>query len=169
MSDDLVFEVLNTQHNRPAFSCGIDTLDNYLHRQARQDLERRVAGVFVLRKAGTTDVLGYYTLSSAEVNATALSQDLLKKLGRYPVFPATLLGRLAVDQRYQGQGFGKLLLINALQRSYHSEIGSAFVVVDPIDAGATQFYTKYGFRPLLDHADRLSISMATIKTLLGHR
>ncbi len=166
MAEAPVFEVLNKQHNRSAFSCGVEALDNYFHRQARQDLERRVAGVFVLRKAGTTDVIGYYTLSSAEINAAALPQDLLKKLGRYPVFPATLLGRLAVDSRYRGQGFGKLLLVNALQRSYHSEIGSAFVVVDPIDTDASVFYARYGFRPLIDHGDRLFIPMGTIAALL---
>ena len=112
------------------------------------------------------DVIGYYTLSNVAINAAALPNDIRKRLGRYPVFPATLLGRLAVDSRFHSQGFGKLLLINALQRSYHNEIGSAFVVVDPIDKNATTFYVKYGFQPLVDHENRLFIPMGTIKALL---
>jgi ribosomal protein S18 acetylase RimI-like enzyme len=164
MAQDPVFEILNPQlHNREGFSCGVQSLDDYFRRHARQDHERRLAGVFVLRKANTDDVIGYFTLSSTEVDARALPSETVKKLGRYPVFPAILLGRLAVDSRYRGQGFGKLLLTNALQRSYHNEIGSAFVVVDPIDPAAAAFYTKYDFRPLRDHGNRLHISMGTIK------
>jgi len=166
MRDEYVLEVLNKSHDRQGFSCGVEPLDTYFHRQAGQDRDRHLAGVFVLRKANSNEVLGYYTLSSAEVNATVLPNEVLKTLGRYPIFPATLIGRLAVDNRYQDQGIGRLLLMNALERSYHSDIGAALVVVDPLDAAVLPFYTKYGFQELLGHAPRLFITMRTIKKLI---
>lgn len=61
--------------------------------------------------------------------------------------PVVLLGRLAVDQRYRGQGIGAFLLERALRRSMLSaeHIGLSGVVVHAIDESAKAFYLKFGF------------------------
>lgn len=66
---------------------------------------------------------------------------------RYPKVPVTLLGRLAVDTRYQGQKIGQLRSAHALLRSVRQakEIASMAVVVDAIDEAAVNFYQKYHF------------------------
>jgi len=71
---------------------------------------------------------------------------------------------LAIDNRFQKQGIGKLLLIDALKRSYEisKSIGSFAVVVDPIDNDAEQFYHKYGFIKLPD-SGKMFLPMNTIK------
>ncbi len=78
-----------------------------------------------------------------------------------------VLGRLAVDNLYKGQGLGELLLIEALKRSYYTSINSVAsmaVIVDPIDDDAVKFYNKYGFI-LLPDSGKMFISMETISEL----
>ncbi len=91
-----------------------------------------------------------------------------KKLPRYETYPAILIGRLALDQRYQGQGLGRLLLVDALSRclDLSTEIGAIAVVVDAKDDKARAFYEHVGFLRLLDNAYRLYIPMASIAHLL---
>jgi predicted GNAT family N-acyltransferase len=93
--------------------------------------------------------------------------DLQKKLPKsYTSIPATLLGRLAIDHRFQGKGTGKLLLIDALKRSYKisKTIGSFTVIVDPLDEEAENFYKKYGFIKLPD-SGKMFLAIQTIKIL----
>ena len=161
-------EPLGNHHNREDFSCGNSGLDRYLKEQARQDLRRGCAAPFVLApERGGTSILGYYTLSSYGVDIGEFPADVAKKLPRYPLIPATLLGRLAVDRRYQGQGVGEFLLMDALHRALmqSAEIAAAAVVVDAIDAGAVKFYQHFGFVafPLL--AGRLFLPMKAVSAL----
>lgn len=86
------------------FLSGSDALDRYFREQASQDIKRRIATCFVAVSATAHDVAGYYTLTATSVALTALSPEVVKKLPRYPVVPAVLLGRLAVARHYQGQG-----------------------------------------------------------------
>lgn len=88
---------------------------------------------------------GYYTLSATGVNLTELPADATRKLPRYPLVPATLLGRLAVDQNYQGRGYGRFLLADALFRAVRSEIASFAVVVDAKDDAARKFFNARAF------------------------
>lgn len=107
----------------------------------------------------------YYTFSSTSVNVGELPEKIAKKLPRYPLVPATLIGRLAVDRRYQGKGYGELLLVDALKRSLLSteQIGSAVVIVDAKDDKAKAFYEHFQFMPLVDHSYRLFLPMAVVE------
>jgi len=110
-------EPLGKHHDRAAFSCGKKPLDQYIKEQARQDAKRHYAAPFVLVEKGKKNISGYYTLSSFGINLEDLPEAVVKKLPRYPIVPATLLGRLAVDEDYHRKGFGELLLMDALHRS----------------------------------------------------
>src|SRR6266581_2612434 len=130
-----VIELLRSNHDRADFSCGNASLDRYLREQAGQDLRRACATPFVLApERGDTAILGYYTLSSYGIDVGELPADVARKLPRYPLIPATLLGRLAVDLRYHRQGVGEFLLLDALHRTLvqSAEIAAAAVVVDAI-------------------------------------
>jgi GNAT superfamily N-acetyltransferase len=89
----------------------------------------------------------------------------MRKLPRYPLVPATLLGRLAVDRRQQGRGYGRFLLADALHRAALSEIASFAVIVDAKDDSARRFYERESFLPLLDQPMKLFRPMADIKQL----
>jgi hypothetical protein len=112
---DYRIEALDKRHDRKEFSCGVEPLDRYLKEQAGQDAKKRVAAPFVLCEGKSRAVLGYYTLSSQSIDVGAWPEDVVRKLPRYPVVPATLLGRLAVDRRMRGKGMGEYLLMNALR------------------------------------------------------
>ncbi len=161
-----VIEPLGPKHDRAAFSCGVEALDVYLHKQAAQDLKKRAAVPFVITPDGKT-IAGYYTLSQYAVQLDAIPGEVAKKLPKYPIVPATLLGRLAVGTAFRGQGLGAMLLMDALNRALqHSrELASAGIVVDAKDAAALEFYKKYGFLELPRVERRLFLPMGTVEQL----
>ena len=143
-------------------------LDNYLHRQARQDIKKRVAVAFVLRPDGKT-IARYYTLSQYSAELDAIPQDTARKLPKYPVVPATLIGRLAVSTAFRGRGLGGLMLMDALNRCLagSKHVASAAVIVDAKDEGTLAFYKKYGFLGLPKITHRLFLPMATIEKMFS--
>lgn len=160
-------EVLNPKHKKKEFSCGKQILDNYLHRQANQDVKRKLSACFVIEETKSGLIQGYYTLANNSLPLSLIPADLQKKLPKsYSSIPTTFLGRLAIDCRFQGEGLGRLLLIDALYKSYEisKTVGSFAVVVDPIDKDAENFYEKYGFIKLPD-SGKMFLAMQTIKNL----
>ncbi|MHB1841326.1 MAG: hypothetical protein ACYCPD_16330 [Acidobacteriaceae bacterium] len=157
-------EPLGTRHDRAAFFCGVPALDIYLQRQARQDMERNLAAVFILTSEGKT-VAGFYTLSAHSIQAAELPEKLAKKLPRFPL-PGTLFGRMAVSQSLYGRRLGEFLLMHALERAWlaSQQVASWAVVVDA-KAGARDFYLKHDFAPLPSQPDRLVLPMRTIEKL----
>jgi GNAT superfamily N-acetyltransferase len=151
-------------HDRASFESGVEPLDRYLRIQAGQDVRKNMAAVFVLALPGGL-IGGYYTLSATGVNLADLPPQTTRKLPRYPLVPATLLGRLAVDRRHRGKGYGRYLLADALFRSARSEIASFAVIVEAKDAAARGFYQRESFLPLPDQPMKLFRPMADIKTL----
>ena len=114
-------------------------------------------------------IAGYYTLSATGTNAEDLPQEIVKKLPRYPLLPAALLGRLAVDKNYQGKGIGKILLIDGLRRSFEtkSEMASMAVIVDAKDDSARKFYEQYGFMSFPKQPYKLLLLMSSISVLFN--
>jgi GNAT superfamily N-acetyltransferase len=153
--------VLSSLHKKNSFACEEPSLENYLKKQAGQDVKRQVAACFILEEDGGI-IKGYYTLSSDSVDRALVPEELQKKLP-YKTRPVTLLGRLARDTNYKGQGIGELLLADALKRAYQasSAIGSWAVVTDPIHEKARRFYEGFGFISL--ERGRMFIPMDTIK------
>ena len=160
---------LQKDHVRQTFCCGSPALDRYLQQQARQDIEKRVAAVFVLLQPPASQVLGYYTLSASSINTNEVPPELARKLPRYPQLPVTLLGRLAVDQQLKGQGMGQFMLMDALHRCLQAAVGIAAmaVVVDAKDDLAADFYQHFGFIPLNPSASRLFLPMMTVAKLFA--
>jgi len=162
-----VIEPLGDHHNRAAFHCGNESLDRYLRQQVTQDFRRNIAVPFVLVDNRSGKVAGYYTLSNYGIEAGELPPELTRRLPHYPYIPATMLGRLAVDMEYQKRGCGKLLLMNAMHRSFQTsqQTASYALVVDAIDDAARAFYKCYDLTQFPNHPYRLFIPMATIARL----
>ncbi|WGV24056.1 GNAT family N-acetyltransferase [Halotia branconii] len=159
--DNYLIEPLG-KHDRAAFSCGIEILDRYLKQQARQDARKRVAAPFVLVEKNSGIIAGYYTLSSTSIKFEELPIELSKNLPKYPIVPATLLGRLAVDQNHRKKGLGEILLMDALYRSLKSEIATIAVVVDAKDDAACSFYEHYNFIGFPNFSHWLFIMIETV-------
>jgi predicted GNAT family N-acyltransferase len=158
--------LLQKSHQKKDFCCGKAVLDSYLHHQASQDVKRKLSACFVSADEGNR-VLGYYTLSNASIRRELLPEDIRKKLPpAYTDLPATLLGRLAVDNNVKGKKLGTFLLLDALRRSYDISlsIGSIAVLVDPLDEDAEHFYGSFGFVKLPD-SGKMFLMMSTIANL----
>lgn len=162
----LSIELLNSKkHDRSSFTCGVDSLDDYIKTRASQELKKRVSTPYVLTDSPELQVLGYYCLSSYSIASTELDESIAKKLPRYPLLPAIMLGRLAVDSGYQGKGYGDLLVADALKRSLElsKQLASLAVVVDAINQGAAIFYQRHGFIEFPDDPMKLYLSVETIE------
>jgi GNAT superfamily N-acetyltransferase len=157
-------EALGPQHDRHSFTSGVEPLDRYFRTQAGQEARKNIAAPFVLVLPDGA-VGGYHTLSATAVRLAALPAEIARRLPRYPLIAATLLGRLAVDRRYQGRGYGRYLLADALGRAVRSEIASFAVIVEAKDEAARQFYERESFLPFLDQPMKLFRPMADIAKL----
>lgn len=156
---------LAANHRKRDFSCGESELDAYLKQLAGQHAKRNVSRTYVaVRKDDLDYVLGFYTLSMAQVEYTELPETVQGKLPRnYPV-PAARIGRLAVDNEAKGQRIGSGLLMNALARcaAIAKEVGTAGIIVDAKHEQAKAFYMKYGFTAFTEKPLTLFIPMWTV-------
>ena len=146
MTDTFRLELLAAHHNRDEFACGVPALDGYFARQATQDVRRRASACYVAVAVHSGKVAGYYTLAAGGVPLTDLSEELARKLPRYPSVPVAKMGRLAVDQAFQGQKLGGALLADAALRALRSEVAVYALVVDAKDDAAEAFYSHHGFQ-----------------------
>ena len=147
-SGDLYIRLLDDQHDRIGFACGVESLDRYLKTQAGQDVRRKANAVFVLSERDEpARILGYYTLCAMALSQGEVPEAARKHIPRYPLVSATLIGRLAVSKDRQGQRLGAVLLADALRRAFESAgtIGSSMVVVDALDESASGLYAAHGF------------------------
>ncbi|MCL1875920.1 MAG: GNAT family N-acetyltransferase [Synergistaceae bacterium] len=151
-------------HVKDGFDCGIAELNQYLFRQAGQDVRKYYAALFVAIESVTNKVIGYYTLSNTSVNLDTVPPASRKKLPKYTEVPAIRLGRLAVDTTTQGQGVGAQLLADAAIRSVLNVSAWVFMTVNAKDSNACAFYKKFGFESLLDDARHLYIPRQDLET-----
>jgi GNAT superfamily N-acetyltransferase len=161
------------KHDRSSFTCGVDSLDDYIKNRASQELKKLVSTPYVLTDSPERKVLGYYCLSSYSlakpplcgIASTELEESTTKKLPKYPLLPAIMLGRLAVDSEYQGKGYGDLLVADALKRSLalSKQLASFAVVVDAIDQGVAKFYQRHGFIEFPDDPLKFYLPVVTIE------
>lgn len=165
----LKIELLAKKHNRAAFSCRFEVLNTYLKERASQEAKKQISAPFVLLEEGNNTVIGYYTLSGFGVVLDDLPEETAKKLPKYPMVPATLLGRLAIDTRYEGRGYGVFLLMDALRRVFQAttDIASFAIIVDAKDDEARSFYEHYDFITFPDNEFRLFLPMKTIAGLFA--
>ncbi len=153
-----IVELLNARsHDRAGFACGEPTLERYLREQASQHHRDGIATTHVLvEPAAPARILGYYSLSAAQLLFEELLEQGRQRLPRYPV-PAVRMGRLAVATLEQGRGLGSLLLAHAVSRclDLRSQLGARVLLVDALHENAGTFYRAFGFRPTA--ADALTL------------
>ncbi len=149
------------KHDRTAFSCGVAALDDWLRLRAGQDERRNMARVFVALD-DRLGVVGFYSLSSFTLTIGDLPPEHAKRLPRYDLIPAALIGRLARDQRVRGQRIGDLLLADAIRRVLEAARSLAVfaIVVDALDERAATFYRDFGFSPFPSRPLRLFMPAA---------
>jgi predicted N-acetyltransferase YhbS len=111
-------------------------------------------------------IVGYYTFAAAGIPFSDLPAEITNRLPRYPNVPAGLIGRLAVDQRLQGQRMGEALLFDAVVRAVGSAPAVFALVVDAKDERAATFYKRFRFQPFPSQPFKLFLPIATAKKML---
>jgi GNAT superfamily N-acetyltransferase len=113
----LVIASLSPVHDRANFHCDVKSLDNYIHKQAGQDIKCSISRVFVAVLPDNPEkIAGYYSLSTLSIELSQLPAKLVRKLPKHPI-PSALLGRLAVSKNAQRHGIGKMLLTDTVHRT----------------------------------------------------
>ena len=138
-------QLLAPEHDRRNFLCGVEPLDVHFRERAGQDVKRRVSNCFVLLD-GQGAVAGFYTFAATSLPLTELSELEKKRLPRYPLMPAGLIGRLAIDRRFHGQGLGSALVFDAVVRASRGDPAIFALIVDAKDDAAAAFYRHLEFR-----------------------
>ena len=161
MTSPFRVEPLGGEHERSLFQCGEDALDRYFRTQVTQDTRRRIANCFVAVEAVTSHVAAYYTISAASIPLVDLPPEETKRLPRYPTVPAVRIGRLAVDQKFQGRGLGAALLADATLRTLKADAAAFTLLVDAKNDQAVAFYQRFGFRVLASQPRTLFLPLAT--------
>ena len=164
----IVIELFSSsKHQVENFSCGYETLDNYIKSYAEVNASRGLGRTFVAVEKDEPAIKGYYTLTAAQIAKERLPKKHTRGLPGYPI-PAILLARLAIDKTAQGKGLGEFLLFNALERIVRGsyEFGIRIVLVDAIDEKAKNFYLKYGFVTFDDNPLKLFLPIKAIESLV---
>ena len=168
MIEGLTVEALGPGHDRTRLSCGVEVLDRYLRESATQDIRRRVSNCFVaLDPAGI--IAAYYTFAATGIPLTELAPEVTRRLPRYPTVPAALIGRLAVDRRFHGQGLGAALIVDAVARAMRAEPAIFALVVDAKEEMTVRFYQHLGFRRFVSHPMSMYLPMAEAARRLSVR
>ncbi|HET6629995.1 MAG TPA: GNAT family N-acetyltransferase [Woeseiaceae bacterium] len=145
----LIARLDGRRHDRAAFDCGLPALNDYLRQRASRHQRDGIATTHVLCDDGMPSrILGYYTLSAAQLLLTDLQESDRQRLPRYPV-PAARLARLAIARKEQGCGLGAALLQDAVKRclALRDELGIRLLAVNAKDDQVAGFYRAFGFRP----------------------
>jgi GNAT superfamily N-acetyltransferase len=161
----MLFEHFNPKkHDRKGFDCGVEALNFYLQCGANQDQRRSLTKIYVL--AERERVIGYYSISAHSVLRDNLPDDI--KLASYKDVPFLLLGRLAVDEEYQGQGYGDALIFHAFKTTLDAaeKVGILGMIVDAKDENIVSFYEGFGFKRLQGSVNRLLLPLSMMDALV---
>lgn len=136
---------LSEDDERSQFDCGRDSLNTWFRRHAWHNHVSGISRTSVICDAGTGSIVGYVTLSAAQIEREFLAKA--HQRNKPDPVPATLLGQLAIHKTYQGQGHARSLLLFALTAALRAsrEVGSFGVLTHPIDEQVRQFYRRWGF------------------------
>ena len=156
---------LDASHALTEFNSGTPSLDDWLRRRALANQVTGAARIFVLCEG--LQVVAYYALASGAVATTSATGRFRRNMPD-PI-PIVLLGRLAVDQRYQGKGIGRALFRDAGLRllSAAEGIGIRGVLVHAISEDAKAFYVALGFDASPLEPMTLMVTLTDLRTSFG--
>ncbi len=175
VSPTFTIEPLDTErHDRAAFSCGVEQVDNFLKRTANKLAEAGNLRVFVMTDGGAT-IAGFYAVNAHAIDYGDLPPRYARTRPGHGSIPAAYISMIGVDSRYAGQGLGGDLLADALRKIHAAAalLGVAVVILDILDDGRPDLvakrkalYERYGFSGLPSNPNRLFLPVGTISKLL---
>lgn len=155
---------LADRHDADGFDSGASALDGWLRRRARANQVSGASRTYVVCE--NDRIIGYYALASGAVTVETAPGRFRRNMPD-PI-PVAVLGRLAVDQSYQGQGIGRGLFRDAALRVVNAAdaIGIRGIVVQAISEEAKRFYEAMGFTESPREPMLLMVTLADIRAIL---
>ncbi|MGX5845532.1 GNAT family N-acetyltransferase [Mesorhizobium sp. PL10] len=149
--------LLTETHDLELFQSGTDSLDQWLRRRARGNQVSGASRTYVVAMDGR--VVGYYCISSGGLDLADAPGSIRRNMPD-PI-PVVVLGRLAVDQGWQGKGLGAALLQDAALRAAQAAaiLGVRGLLVHAISDEAKAFYERYGFAASPNNPMTLALSL----------
>lgn len=163
------------RHDRTAFSCGIEQVNNYFQKTANKLARADNVRLYVM-VAPDGVVIGFYSINAHAVHYEELPKKYARTRPAHGHIPAAYISMIGRDQRYHGAGYGSDLLVDALKRIAQAAkaVGIAVVILDVLDCGDPErvarrqaLYEGFGFIPLASNPLRMFLPLATVNTLLA--
>ena len=161
-------EPINKKHNREAFDCGEDALNEFLRRYARKSHDLGGAKTFLaIGDADNETIIGFYSLAPASLDYARTPEIVRRGLAHHEM-PGFRLARLAVDRRMQGLGLGGQLLLAAGKRCVlaAAEVGGVVLVIDAKNERVARWYAGYGAVVASDAPLTLMLPLTMLETAL---
>lgn len=162
----LTVEPLDRQrHDRAAFGCGVERIDNFLKATAGRFVAEDHGKVYVACEPPSPVVVGFFALSPHAIDSRSLNEADQRRMPRQPTISAIYLSMVGVEQGLQGRGIGTLLMTMALRKCLDGAnlMGGHFVVLDAIDDHAARLYRRLGFIDLPSHPGRMLLAMRVLR------
>ena len=162
------------RHDRAAFSCGVEQVDNFFKKTANKLATADNARVYVMTET-TGRVVGFYALNAHAIDYQDLPNKFARTRPSHGSIPAAFLSMIGVDAGFAGHGYGGDLLVDALMRVARAaeHVGIAVVILDVLNDGKQDLidrrkalYARYGFQPLPSNPLRMFLPIATIRKLM---
>jgi GNAT superfamily N-acetyltransferase len=150
--------------DRNLFDCGRESLNTWFRRHAWANQASGASRVNVIADTVSGRIVGYVTLSASQIERAFLPKP--QQRNRPDPVPVMLLGQLAVDKDYQGQGHAISLLLFALKAALRASeiVGSIGVITHPLDDGVRGFCARWGFQDLpLDPRRAMLVRMVDLR------
>lgn len=127
------------------FDCGRPSMNDWFRRHAKSNQDSGVSRTTVFTDGGGGRIIGYVTLAAGQIEREYLPKAARRN--RPEAVPVILLGQLAVDRQFQGQGLARQILFYALKTcfSLSKDIGCFGVITHPLDDEVRAFWRRFGF------------------------
>ena len=154
---------LTAKHETAQFCSGEESLDSWLRERALANMEAFASRTYVLCSANSNQVIGYYALCMGQIFSSEVVGSMRRNMPRQ--IPAVILGRLAIDEKWQGKGLGGALLQDAVQRSIRAakEVSARLLIVHALSPEAESFYLHYGFARLPTETPTYALDLLKIR------
>lgn len=154
---------LTDEHDLAQFTSGEPALDDWLQQRALKNMKIGATKTYVLCAPESLTVIGYYAICASHIVSTDVTSSMRRNMPNQ--IPGILLGRLAIDTTWQGQGLGSRLLRDVVMRCKRSsrEIGARLIIVHAISDEAEKFYRHYGFTRLPVESPTLALDITKLQ------
>ena len=138
--------LLTAAHDGSLFDSGEPALDDWLRQRAWSNQQIAASRTYVVCPHGSMQIVGYFALSMGQILGAEVVGSMRRNMP--PQIPSLVLGRLAIDLAWQGNGLGRAMLYDVVRRALRAEAAVRLIIVHAISPAAEAFYLLHGFTRL---------------------